>query len=101
MANTFKPTLNAKASTFIQQEERQDLLHRRYKNIDKEVVIVEETPLKTLLQSFGTVIRVLAMVVGVLLAAVGIIALVFESPRNDLIDLFHGLLDEVHAMFGL
>ena len=101
MANSFKPTLNQKAASIIKNEEKQDALHQRYKDIDREVVIVEETPLKTVLKSIGNFIGNVFFIIGFLLAAVGIVAIVFKGPREAMLELYRGLLEEAKIMFGL
>lgn len=68
----------------------QETLHKVHHIEDENVVVVEKKSLlKFLIKTVGVMIKVLATIALVILAAIGILALVYPGPREELIEVYN------------
>ena len=96
MANRFKPGLNKEAEKILKEEEQQEELHRKHKEISRDKVIVERGPWSVIAKVLLWILKAVLLIAVIALVAVGIIALVYPEPRAALIDLWINILGELH-----
>lgn len=92
----FKKGFISEYEETIAEKKRQENLRRRY-DIEKEnVVIVEKNNIiKTVASIIGRLVRITASVLIAILAGIGLIAIFYETPRNEILRMlseFWGLL---------
>ncbi|MGO5549742.1 hypothetical protein ACTQW9_10760 [Lachnospiraceae bacterium LCP19S3_B12] len=69
----------------FEQEEEQERLHEKYQEQDPDVVIVETSnTMKFLIRTAGGVVKTLAVIALLVLAAAGLLALVYPETRDGL-----------------
>lgn len=70
----------------IAEKKRQEELRKRY-NIEKENVVVVEknNVIKTIALLTGRLVRITASVLIAILAGIGLIAIFYETPRNEIL----------------
>ncbi len=72
----------------LAEKKRQDKLRKKYK-IDQDVVVVEKNNIiKTIASILGKVIKIAASAILAILAGIGLMALFYEIPRNEILRLF-------------
>ena len=101
MANKFKTGLNEEAEKIIQEEEEQQELHLKYQDIAKDKVIVERGgPGETILKVLTGIGKTILTIIVVAMVAVGILALAYPGPREELISIYIDLIGEIKSFFG-
>lgn len=79
----------------------QELLQEKYDIEDKDVVIVEKSNIyKFTIRMIATLIRVTATIVILILAAIGLLALIYPVPRLDILILLNELRDQLFMLTG-
>ena len=80
--------------------EEQRKLHRKHKEVDQDTVIVEKTNmLKFLLAYFRGIVKALTGILLILLAAIGILAMLYPGPRNEVIKVLYEIAAEISGFF--
>lgn len=82
-----------------QREQRR--LHRMHKEIDPDAVIVEKVNmLKFLLSYFRGIGKALCGTAMILLAAIGLLALLYPAPRGEVVRVLAEITAEIRGFFG-
>lgn len=97
-----------KKSNFVtgckeQQMFKAEQEHLREKNdiADDSVVVVEKSNMaKFTVKTLAAVIRILALVILLILAAVGVICLIYPSTRLLFFSIFNGTIGELQGLLG-
>lgn len=74
-------------------KEEQRKLHKKYKDIGSDVVIKEKGNL------IEYILRIVANIVLAILAAIGLLAIIYDSPRMELINVVKETFDQIMSMF--
>lgn len=98
MSGLYKKKLVRDIEEHIEDERKQEALHVKYHEDDKNVRIVEKNNVgKFIVRVIGVCIRVLASVAIVVLAAIGIIALIYPQTRTALMTVKDQLMEQLQA----
>jgi hypothetical protein len=82
-------------------QKEQQRLHRKHDEIDPDAVIVEKVNmLKFLLSYFRGIAKALSGVVLILLAAIGVLALLYPAPRGEVMEVLAEIAAEIRGFFG-
>lgn len=79
----------------IKEQEDQKRLHEKHGIKDNNIKIVEKS---SAYRVVFTIIRVLAEIVLISLAAVGVIALIYKAPRMELLNIFVQMYEQILSM---
>lgn len=74
-------------------KEEQRKLHKKYKDIESDVVIKEKGNL------IEYILRTVANIVLAILAAIGLLAIIYDSPRMELINVIKETINQIITMF--
>ena len=81
----------------IEEEQRADeeqrKLHRKYKDIEKNVIIKEKG------NFVEYILRISANIILAILAAIGLLALIYKNPRMELISVIEETINQIINMF--
>lgn len=101
----FKTGLVEEIKREKEEGEKQEFLHRKYKNKvkdGKEIVIVEKNNMvKFFAKMLAGMIRVVCKAVILILAAIGLTALVYPEIRGQFLLVFTQVLGQLQTMMGL
>lgn len=93
-----KDSLMRQVSKEHKDEEKQKKLHRKYKKEhlpDQAIIIEKNNMTKFLLTLSGNIIRITAQIIILILAALGLIALVYPQCRFQLLDIVTHTIDQL------
>ena len=91
-----KQSLVRKYKETAQENKQQQDLRQKHNVADEGVYIVEKSnTFKFLLRGMFTVLRIVVSAVFVILAAVGLICLIYPDTRNALIGVWNGIIDNL------
>ena len=77
-------------------QEKQSELKEKYDIADEEIVVVEKSnTLKFLIRSLASLIRITATIVLITLAFIGLVAIVYPEPRNELLQIWEMILGQL------
>lgn len=83
-------------------EEKQSKLRQKNDIPDDSVVVVEKSNMaKFTVKTLAAIIRILALVLLLLLAAVGVICLIYPSTRLLFFSIFNGTIGELQGLLGI
>lgn len=91
-SNKFKPLLGVEAESILKEEKTQEVLHEKYKKIDKNTTIKVENPFTKAIGNIFTTILVIICIAAVLNA---LVSFVFPEPREALIDIYTQTFDQI------
>ena len=90
---------NIKQEQVFQRE--QDALQEKYNIENKNVVIVEKSNIyKYTIRMIATLTRVLATIIILVLASIGLVALIYPAPRSDIFCLLNELQNQIFMLIG-
>lgn len=82
----FKKGFISEYEETIAEKKRQEDLRKRYKIEKENVVVVEKNNvIKTIALLTGRLVRITASVLIAILAGIGLIAIFYETPRNEIL----------------
>lgn len=82
------------------EKEEQGKLRERYKIKDEEVYIVEKKSLvKFLLQAGINFIKIIFAIISIALSTIGILTIIYEKPRADMIEILTSIYNDVLSTF--
>lgn len=85
-----------------QREEEQRRLHEKHKIQDENLIVVEKNNmLKFLIRTTGRIIRYVATAAVFILAAVGLLALIYPEIRGELFLVLGTILEDAGTMIGI
>lgn len=100
MANKFKTSLVSQVKAQEATEQEQKVLHEKHNIEDENVIVVEKSNMtKFLISTVGGVIRTFATVVLLILAVIGLAAIIYPEPRADMIDILFDLIKQIKHLF--
>lgn len=98
--NKFRKGLVGDVEKKISYEEGQKALREKYK-IKEDVVVVEKSSvLKVLIRAAGSAVRIMARILLVILATIGIIALIYPETRDALMTVLTGIMEQIHMLLA-
>ena len=98
--NKFRKGLVGDVEKKISYEEGQKALREKYK-IKEDVVVVEKSSvLKVLIRAAGSTVRIMARILLVILATIGIIALIYPETRDVLMTVLTGIMEQIHMLLA-
>lgn len=75
---------------------QQDKLHQKYNLKEENIVIVEKSnSLKFTVRIFSSFIRLLAIIVILVLAAIGLAAIFYPGPRHELYQILQDIIQQL------
>lgn len=79
-----------------------ELYDAKQREIEREttVIIKKKGKLEVLISAAAAIIRVLFNIITIILAAIGILALIYTEPREALIKILNEILIELHILIG-
>lgn len=84
------------------EEEQQQELRQKYDVEDDKVVkVVKLTPGQYAIETIGKVIRKTALAMSVILAGVGVLALVYPAPRQEMWKILQDIFHQIMGFIGL
>lgn len=95
MKNKFKQGLVQSVTEKQKQIEQQEILHKKHGIDDENKIIVEKS---SFYKVIFTVCRISAEILLIMLATIGIIAFIYETPRQDLLDIFLEIKKQIMFM---
>lgn len=96
MKHEFNQVLQVGAEEEKQEEKKQEKLKRKFGIQGKNVVIVERTNMiKFTVRVIAAIIRLAATILLIGLAFIGILALIYEGPRKELMDILWNAIDQI------
>lgn len=97
--NRFRKGLVGDVKAKISYQDKQKNLRERYHVEKEDVVIVEKSNMmKFLVRAAGAAIRILARIILIILATIGIIALLYPETRTGLQVILTGILEQIHML---
>lgn len=100
MATKFKGGLVREYKQTQQEKAEQERLRREHHIQDSSVVVVEKNAsVVNLLRIFGRVIQTIAAILLVVLAAIGILSLIYPGPRTEMRTLFQEIWNHITTLF--
>lgn len=100
MANKFKTSLVSQVKAQEATEQEQKVLHKKHNIEDENVIVVEKSNMtKFLISTIGGVIRTFATIVLLILAVIGLTAIIYPEPRADMIDILFDLIKQIKHLF--
>ena len=100
MANKFKTSLVSQVKAQEATVQEQKSLHEKHNIEDENIIVVEKSNMtKFLISTIGGVIRTLSTIILLILAIIGLTAIIYPEPRADLIDIMFDLVDQIKHLF--
>lgn len=97
----FKKKLVETARKEREEQQKQELLRKKY-HIEENVKVVEQDNIYTFtVRLMISLVRTIATIILVILAAIGLLALVYPQPRSDLLTLLNQVSDQLKIMIGI
>lgn len=98
----FKEGFVREAKKSIRQEQEQKRLHAKHDISNPDTVVVEKSNMvKFLIRCAARIIRIAATVTVFVLAAVGLITLLYPDVREEFLFVLAAIMDEIRSMTGL
>ena len=98
--NKFRKGLVGDVEKKISYEEGQKALREKYK-LKEDVVVVEKNNIvKFLVRAAGAVIRILARILLIIFATIGLIALIYPETRAALMGVLTGIYQQVQMLLA-
>lgn len=92
----FNQVLQVGAEEELQEEKKQRKLKEKFGIKGKNVVVVERTNMvKFIIRTMAAIIRLVATILLIGLAFIGILALVYEEPRKELVEILWNALEQI------
>ena len=96
MKHEFNQVLQVGAEEELQEEKKQRKLKEKFGIKGKNVVVVERTNMvKFMIRTMAAIIRLVATIFLISLAFIGILALVYEEPRKELVEILWSALEQI------
>ena len=96
MKHEFNQVLQVGAEDELQEEKKQRKLKEKFGIKGKNVVVVERTNMvKFIIRTMAAIIRLVATILLIGLAFIGILALVYEEPRKELVEILWNALEQI------
>ena len=84
-----------------EQEKKQERLHEKHDITDANVIIVEKNNMiKFSVRSIATIVRLLATCVILVLAAVGMLCIIYPETRQPLAGICEQLIGQLRTLLG-
>lgn len=97
----FKEGFAREAKKAIEQEKEQKRLHEKHGISDPDTVVVEKANMtKFLIRCIGRGIRVAATIIVFVLAAIGLMTILYPAIRAEFLTVFNEILYQVRTMTG-
>lgn len=97
----FREGFAREARKVIEQEKEQKRLHDKHGISDPDTVIVEKTNMaKFLIRCIGRGIRIAATIIVFILAAIGLMTILYPAVRAEFLTVFNEILYQVRTMTG-
>ena len=101
MANKFKKGFVAEYKNKKQQEAQENRIKQKHHIIDENVVVVEKSnTLKFIIRILVLFLKTAAWIILIVLAAVGILCLVYPETRWALFDILSGIRNGAETLIG-
>ena len=101
MANKFKKGFVAEYKNKKQQEAQENRIKQKHHIIDENVVVVEKSnTLKFIIRILVLFLKTAAWIILIILAAVGILCLVYPETRWALFDILSGIRNGTETLIG-
>ena len=101
MANKFKKGFVAEYKNKKQQEAQENRIKQKHHIIDENVVVVEKSnTLKFIIRILVLFLKTAAWITLIILAAVGILCLIYPEPRAALFDVLSGIRAGTETLIG-
>lgn len=99
MSGRYKKNLVEEIKKEKQFQHEQERLHEKYNIKEAEVLVVEKSNLyKFTIRSIGNVIRIAATLLLLLLAAIGLMTLVYPQIRGEWMNAMHEIYEQLQLM---
>lgn len=96
MKHEFKTVLQAGAEEEQAEEQKQEKLKKKFGIKGKNVVVVERTnTFKFTVKTLGAILRFAATSALIILAFIGIVALFYEGPREELLIIMREVMEQI------
>ena len=96
MKHEFNQVLQVGEEEELQEEKKQRKLKEKFGIKGKNVVVVERTNMvKFMIRTMAAIIRLVATIFLISLAFIGILALVYEEPRKELVEILWNALEQI------
>lgn len=96
----FKYGFVAAARQELETEAEQQRLHEKY-DVDPEKIIVEKNNMfKFTVKTFGQLVHIIATVMVLILAALGLLALLYPEVRIELMKVLLAIMEQIKHMVG-
>lgn len=101
-AGKFRKGFAAAAREELEREAEQKRLHDKHKIKDEHIVVVEkDNTFKFTLRILEQLTRLTATITVLVLAAIGIISLLYPEVRKELIDVLQVIMEQAKDMAGM
>lgn len=81
-------------------EKQQKELKRKHRIDEKNVIVVEKSNMtKFLIRTIGNVVRISATILILILASIGLTTLLYPQIRNELLIIFHQIIEQLVSFF--
>ena len=101
MANKFKKGFTAEYNQRIQQQTEENRIKEKHHITDENIVVVEKSnTLKFIIRILVLFLKTAAWITLIILAAVGILCLVYPETRWALFDILSGIRNGTETLIG-
>lgn len=98
----FKTGFAKEAKETLRQEEEQKHLHEKHGIEDQNTVVIEKSNMtKFLIRCVGKIFRIAAAAMVFILAAIGLLALIYPEIRSEVLQVLQSVLGEARNMTGI
>lgn len=81
-------------------QEEQEKLHKKHDVEDENIMIVEKSNMvKFSVKTVSSIIRTAATIALLVLAAIGLISILYPAPRNELLNIYHDTIQQLKSLF--
>ena len=95
MKHEFNQDLQVGAEEELQEEKKQRKLKEKFGIKGKNVVVERTNMVKFMIRTMAAIIRLVATILLIGLAFIGILALVYEEPRKELVEILWNALEQI------
>lgn len=101
-AGKFKKGFASSAREELEREAEQKRLHNKHNIKDDHAIVVEKDNMfKFTVRIFEQLTRLAATIIVLILAAIGIISLLYPEVRRELIDVLQAIIEQTKDMAGM
>ena len=101
MANKFKKGFAAEYNDRIKQQNEENRIKEKHRITDENVVVVEKAnTLRFIIRITVLLLKTAAWITLIILAAVGILCLIYPEPRAALFDVLSGIRAGTETLIG-